>query len=297
MVDTLLRLREEFVDREVEIQRFRSMLDGDGTRLFCIRGAGGVGKSSLQAMMIHQVAQRKLSKAEIVWTDTRNYDYLGIMRKVRDDIDVEAFKPLTDLINYFTVPQYELRVELQGAQRISVLTGAKTKNTTFQGDVAGIAIKDMMLANPRDDMAVPDKEHIIRLTDSFLRCLKVAAKGELIVLFFDAVEKMSEETEAWLWGELLHTIREGRLPRVRAVLCGRAMRDLDRTWRDVAKVTDLQGLTSDNIRIYLERRGLHSKKAETLGDVLEIASEGNMLKLATIVDTLIQRKVGLANGG
>ena len=111
-----------------------------------------------------------------------------------------------------------------------------------------------------------------------------------------SVEKMTEETAGWLWGELLGAIR-GRLPSVCAVLCGHEMPDLDRSWQDVAEVADLHGLTSDYIGTYLERRGLDPVKAQTLADALEIASEGNMLKLATIVDTLIQRTQAQKNAG
>lgn len=297
MSSPLERLLAEFVDREGEIKRFRGMLDGGSPRVFCIRGGGGVGKSSLQAKMVHEVAQRNLRKAEIVWTDSRNHDYLNIMRKVRDDVDVEPFKPLTDLINYFTVAHYELRVELHGTAEVSVLSHAQITDTTIHGDVAGIVIKDLMLANPRDDMAVPESERMIRLTDTFLKCLTAAAGDETLVLFFDAVEKMTEETERWLWDELLGAIRDGRLPSVCAVLCGREMPDLDRTWRDIAEIADLQGLTREYIATYLERRGLDPEKSETLADALEIASEGSMLKLATIVDTLIQRTQADKNAG
>ena len=49
-------------------------------RIIAISGETGLGKSSLLARMIHEVAQRNLTKAEVTWTDTRKHDYLATMR-------------------------------------------------------------------------------------------------------------------------------------------------------------------------------------------------------------------------
>ncbi|HEY1384097.1 MAG TPA: hypothetical protein VGF43_10800, partial [Dongiaceae bacterium] len=134
------QLLAEFVDREDEMARFGTMLD-DATRgLMVVWGEGGVGKSSLQAKMKHELARRQVRKAEIVWTDTYAHDYLAIMRKLRDDLGVEHFKAFTDLVNYFTVPQYNLTINLEGAAKVSVLEGAKIEGSTV-GDIAGVVIK------------------------------------------------------------------------------------------------------------------------------------------------------------
>ena len=288
------RVLVEFVNREEEIERFRQMVRGEGPRLFCIRGEGGVGKSSLQAVMVHEVSQRRMRKAEVVWTASRNYDYLGIMRKVRDDVGGSAFEPLTDLINYFTVPTYNLRFE--GRQDISILEHGKLDNSQITGDVAGVLIKDMMLVYPRGDKAITEMERLAQLTDQFLECLKETRDDGDLVLFFDATEKMGQETQRWLWEELFGWICHGDPGGVYAVVCGRDVPALDRGWEGVADVADLQGLPAEKIVTYLERRGFPEEHAQVVAKTLAVTSAGNMLKLATDTDTLIRQLALDGNG-
>lgn len=192
MITELERRLAEFVDREEEMDRFCEMLDTGEKPIMVVWGDGGVGKSSLMARMIHEVAQRKMRKAEVTWTETRNYDYLAIMRKMRDDIGVDYFESFTDLVNFFTVPQYELKIQVDHAASIAVAKGAQIETSTV-GDIAGIVIKDSMLVVPRSDMAVPETERMARLTDRFLEDLTVALEsGPPLTVFFDAIEKMGE---------------------------------------------------------------------------------------------------------
>ena len=69
----------EFVDRTDEMERFVQLLGDGDPNIMCVSGNGGVGKSSLMAKMLHECAAREIRKSEVTWTETRNYDYLGIM--------------------------------------------------------------------------------------------------------------------------------------------------------------------------------------------------------------------------
>lgn len=198
-----------------------------------------MGKSSLQAEMIQEVQRRCMPRAHIVWTETRPYGYLGVMRKVRDDIDPRGFKPLTDLINYFTVARYELDVRLHGASRLSALQNATMQNSAI-GNISNVTIQDLRLDGARPDMAVPEDERMMTLTDSFLECLAKITTDRLTVLFFDATEKMRSETWQWLHNELLHKVCSGDLPFVRVVLCGRNAPEMPRAWRGAAEALHLQ---------------------------------------------------------
>src|SRR5437899_1373873 len=133
---------------------FCNMLDVDDVSIMVVTGDGGIGKSSLLARMMHECAQRKLRRADVVWTETRSHDYLAIMRKIRDDVGVESFHAFTDLVNYFTVPRYELSINVTGVRSIEVARGAAIEGSTV-GDIAGVIIKDSMLTIPRTDMAIP----------------------------------------------------------------------------------------------------------------------------------------------
>src|SRR5262245_34112208 len=86
-----------FVDRESEMQSFCRMLDeASGARpVLIVWGESGMGKTVLLSRMMHECSLRSLVKAEVLWSDTRSHDYLGVMRKVRDDVGAIKFQQST----------------------------------------------------------------------------------------------------------------------------------------------------------------------------------------------------------
>ena len=282
------RLLAEFVNRESEMARFCDMLDDSSVCVFAVWGGGGVGKSSLMAKMIHEVANRRLQKSEVTWTETRNHDFLAIMRKMRDDFGPQHFARFTDLVNFFTVPQYELKVTLEGAGKISVAEGATIEAGAQIGDIAGVIIKDATLTEPRSDMQVSTGERRARLTDAFVEGMATALGERSSAVFFDAAEKMTEETEDWVWRELLPAACEGRLGRVKFVLSGRRKPAVDRLWRNVIEVAELRPLEAKHVLSYLGRRGVSADDRAALADMLLVVTGGNMLELATHVDAYLK---------
>jgi len=275
-------LLAEFVNREDEVKAFTRLLE-DGTRtVLVVWGEGGVGKTSLQAKMKHELALRKLRKAEIAWNDTYNYDYLAIMRKLRDDCGVDHFKAFTDLVNYFTVPEYNLNINLQGG--VNVLQDAKLENTQVR-DITGIVIKDLMLDKPRTDKDVPESERVMRLTDAFIPGLAAAAAAEPFVVFMDAAEKMTDKTRSWIWDGLLTHARDGKLPGVKFVISGRAEPKPDASFKYTCQVRQLQPLKLEHIEAYLEKRGL--KQGREFAMLLLAVSKGNILELSNQVDAFL----------
>jgi hypothetical protein len=281
----LQRRLAEFVDRRTEMSRFCAMLDGNDKLITVIWGEGGLGKSSLLARMVHETAQRGLRKAEVVWTNTRKHDYLGVMRKIRDDLGVEAFKPFTDLVNFFTVPQYTLKIVAPGP--ISVAHQAQISNSTV-GDIAGVIIKDSMIVIPRSDLGVPETERMLQLTTRFIECLHACCAQGPVVLFFDTVEKMSVETHDWLWGELLAAVQDGRLPGVRCVLCGQTPPELEREMSRIVELAELHPLALDDVVEYLGRRGVKESDREVAAKFLLLSTKGKPLEVATMVDAYLQ---------
>ncbi len=293
-IDDQRRLAE-FVDREAEMARFCELLEfgPNAKRVLVISGDGGIGKSSLMARMLHECALQKKRRALIVWTDTRNHDYVAVMRSVRDEIGPTYFSAFTDLVNYFTVPRYTLTVKIDPASRLSIAEGMTVEGASKVGDIAGIVIKDSMLTFPRDDMAVPDAERIARLTDAFLEGLRSFAEREPLVVFLDAIEKMSEVTERWVWGELVEAIRCAQLPNTMFVLFGRKVRALGREWSDCSETAELRPLGFEDTVKYLERRGLPEAEREPVAQAWLVATNGAILplQLATYVDVyLLQHK-------
>jgi hypothetical protein len=219
------------------------------------------------------------------------------MRKIRDDLGPQSFGSFTDFVNYYTVPQYKLQIEITGGpQTISVAQGATiTQSTT--GDIAGILIKDVMLTEPRADMKVTQTERMAKLTDAFLDGMLLAVGGETVVVFLDAVEKMSDETRAWMWGELLAAVRDGRLARTKFVLCGREEPELDRSWRSAVEIARLAPLGEDHILSYLELRGVPVEGRVQLAKLLLVVTEGNLLEIATHVDSYLKLQARKGRSG
>lgn len=286
MTPELQRRLAEFVDRRSEMTRFSEMLEGNGKRFFAIWGDGGLGKSSLLARMIHEAAQRKLRRAEVTWTNTRNYDYLGVMRKVRDDLGVEAFNPFTDLVNYYTVDHYTLKIDVSGT--INVASGLKVENSHV-GDIAGVIIKDAMFVSSRSDQRISETERMIQLTGRFIECLVKISRAEPVLLFFDTTEKMTPQTRDWVWGELFAAMHDGRLPGVYAVWCGQDQPALERDMAPYVEAAELRPLEVEDIAEYLERRGVEPHSRQAIAEVLYVTTAGKPLQLATTVDAVLQR--------
>jgi hypothetical protein len=277
------RLLAEFVNREPEMARFCGMLDDPEAHVFVVWGPGGVGKSSLQAKMIHEVATRGLVKSEVIWSETRNHDLMAITRKVRDDLGPLSFAAFTDLVNFFTVPRHELKVTVEGQTSIEVARGASFQDSRA-GDIAGIMVKDVMIQEPWRDMHTSESERRARLTDAFLDGVAAALAERAAVIFFDATEKMTAETEKWVWGDLLPAVCEGRVGNAKFVLCGRAEPQIDRMLAAAIEVRQLQPLTRDYVYAYLQRRGVEEKDCAALADMLLLVTKGNLYDLATYVD-------------
>jgi GTPase SAR1 family protein len=298
MIGLLERRLAEFVDREEEMRLFCDALETGRKSILVVWGDSGLGKSSLLAKMIHECAQRRMVKAEVTWTDTRPYDYLGVMRKIRDDVlsslpgtpqnsdSIHPFNRFTDLVNYFTVEHYELVVRVEGVSSINVANQATIQGSTT-GDIGGIIVKDVMLNSARSDMAVPEAERMARLTDRFLEDLKRVGERERLVVFFDAIEKISLDTAKWIWGELLCAVRDGRLANTVFVLCGQNKPELDRDWSYAVEMAQLGPLPHKHIVDYLARRGVAENQREVLATMLEATTQGRIAQIATAVDTFL----------
>lgn len=280
------RRLSEFVDRRAEMSQFGEMLDGKGKRVFVIWGEEGLGKSSLLERMRHETSLRQLPKAEVTWTKTRNYDYLGIMRKVRDDLGAAAFNAFTDLVNYYTVNHYTLKVEVQG--NITVAQGLQVQNATV-GDIAGVIVKDAMFVGARADQLVSETEKMLQLTRRFVDCLAQVTATRPAVLFFDEMELMTASTNSWIWDELIGALRDGRLVNVYCVLCGKNEPTIDRDLELHVEARQLSPLELEDILEYLEKRGMDEPSRLPIARLALLETEGQPLKVASLVDRYMKK--------
>ena len=280
----------EFVDRIDEVERFCRMLESDEKHVMIVWGDAGMGKTSLRLRMVHECAQRQLRKAEVECGGTRTTGYQGIMRKIRDDVGLQYFNAFSDYVNFLTTPDYQPRISLnvsvQGMGSVDVARGAQISGAKV-GDIAGLVIKDNMLVLPRTDIAVPEEERMMRLTDRFIEGLSAALNEGMLVVFLDAVEKMSLTDGRWLWEELLLAMREGRLTGIKFVLCAQDRPQLDRDWRIFVEEAELQPLALEHIEAYLEKRGVEEAQREALAIMLLGNTKGKISLIAEQVDSFL----------
>lgn len=292
-MQTELEIRlAEFVDRDAEMKRFCDMFECSGKAIMFISGEGGYGKSSLLARMIHECAAKHLRKSEITWTETQNHDYLGIMRKIRDDVGPQYFQGFTTLVNQFTDPSVRITIAANTAN-INVAQGLTAENSSI-GDIGAIIVKDSMFVIPKGDRSVPESERMIPLTNAFLDNLATAANAMgPLVIFFDAVEKMTQETAKWVLGELLRAVQTGALPKVYFVHCGRQKPDVDRYMGSVVEEAELGPLGQKDIALYLEKRGIEQESRLPFSELLLTITKGNPLQIANYMDALLKRRTKL----
>jgi len=280
----------EFVDRTDEMERFCQMLESDEKHIMIVWGDAGMGKTSLRLRMVHECAQRMLRKAEVECGGTRNTGYLAIMRKIRDDVGLQYFNPFSDYVNFLTDPNYQPKISLdinvQGMKNVAVAHGAQISDSSV-GDIAGIVVKDNMLVLPRTDMAVPEEERMMRLTDRFIEGLGAALNEGKLVVFLDSLEKMAPDTDRWLWQEPLLAVREGRLTGIKFVLCAEARPQLDRDWRIFVEEAELQPLAIEHIEAYLEKRGVQEALCNGLAMYLLANTKGKISLIAEGVDAFL----------
>ncbi len=90
---------------------------------------------------------------------------------------------------------------------------------------------------------------------------------------------MSEGTRAWVWGELLKAVLNGRLTNVRFVLCGISHPPLDRDMDRIIDEAKLAPLGHADIVEYLALRGVEEKLRPDLADMLLGPTEGKPINL------------------
>jgi hypothetical protein len=286
----VLRRLSEFVDRDAEMAKFCAVLDGAKQPIMIVHGETGMGKTSLLMRMVHECSLRSMSKAEVAWSDSNPHDYIAVMRKIRDALGAGYFTAFTDLINYYTDAQYhpKLEVTLQVTGNISVASGMKIENSNV-GDIAGVILRDNMFVVPRANLAVPEAQRREELTKRFLLGLNLASQNSPIAVFFDATEKMSDDTRAWLWEQLLDSVRSGLLERVKFVLCGQQPPPQDRDWEDYRQAAALSPLGLKDIVAYLAKR--LPDQAETMrveaAKIFLATTKGLPMRVAADVDAYL----------
>jgi hypothetical protein len=278
-----------FVDRDNEMARFCALLESQGKMVMSVTGPGGIGKTSLLARMIHEIACREvITKVEVIFADGDPPEFMTVLRTCRDNIDPKAFNTFTDLVNYYTDPHYKVEVSLQGGT-INVGNNVTVTDGGSIGMIAGMVIKDAMFTSTRSDLGVTLAEQRARLTNLFVSCLAEAAKTrEQIVILIDGAEKMNEPTARWLWDAFIGGVDDKKIPNIRFVIFGRAKPSLEPWQEQFVELAELQALEIPDIVLYLEKRGVKAEVREAVADMVYVATGGNPFDVANRVSAFLK---------
>ena len=292
MADEILELYAEFVNRDTELKRFCGVLDEDKFTVMVIYGEKGIGKTSLLKRLIYECREvRKMRWARTYFVDaTRVYNYLTVMRAIRDAIGPEFFQPFTDLLNYFTKPDYELRIKMEGPE-VKILDGASLTSSSIK-EVTGnkVEIHDLNINTPREDKMIREEERMHRLTRQFLQDLTSALPNERIAIMIDDIEQMPAETQSWLWNELVRGVFDQDLKNIRFVFCIPDEPKLDEFMKRKVLSGALKVLSEKYVIEYLVKRQVGNDMIRpALATMIMGNSQGNPSLMVSLVNGFLDQ--------
>lgn len=286
-------LLKQFVDRIREMAEFTKMIKGSGVCLMCIQAPGGMGKSQLLHRMMDECDKQGMKWVSIEWEDSKKYNYLDIMREIRDQAKEDVlFQLFNDRVNSYMKPDYTLKIQLEGnaIEDVHILEGGDIKHsnvTVHAGHT--VEIRDCNISVPRPDRDLSGIE--FKLTEAFMPCLRALVSKAPLVVFLDALEKTDEPTRNWIGKQFLTQVRDREIENLFVVLAGRQEFPLDPSFFSCRVRYDLRPLEREHIRDYLLRQEFAREVSDVLVDTFYGWTKGEPLRLANAVEAVRQSMV------
>lgn len=251
-----------FVDREKQRQGFLKMLAKETPKqIMLVKAPTEMGKTWLIQRMRHECQVRNVPAALFDFRDRLPWDYLTILRQVRDQVGAAAFNAMTDAINNATGVTIQLdpgkvavNVDMQNSQ-ISAGGAVNVGNVN-------VVMDNFQFVQADSETARRNIE--IRITDAFFTCLLALVTTQTVVFLIDSAEVAPQATLDWLTANLLTRIRNQQLANVIVVLAGQEVPDLDDSWKDAVARTGLDLFDASNVQEYVTKRGLTGLDFTTL---------------------------------
>lgn len=264
----------EFVDRQEILGAFQRLRTGalNSKRVILLQGAKGVGKSFLLRRLREQCRQDRISHALLDLADLRGVEDIKIMRDVRDGIDAGEFGSFTDLLNYYTIEGYTMKLQVEVINRDNRPGGGVTIGDQAQvgGVIAGrdaIVIKDNNLTAPRRDIEIDKRQMQDALTLHFVKAVKAVCQQRQIVCLFDNVDSLGESTSYWFWRDLVGPlVEQGNFLAVLTMATGATSQAIDRWTQSAIESAALSNLSEPHVIEYLERRGVPEGERRAVAD-------------------------------
>lgn len=283
-------LLKHFVDRVREMAEFDKMLKGSGVYVLCIQAPGGRGKSQLLHRMMEECDLQGVSWVSIEWEDSRKYNYLDIMRQIREQSNQDVlFQLFNDQVNSYMKPEYTVKIQLEGStiENIHVLESGEIQQSNITVHAGhNVEIKDCNISIPRPDRDLGKIE--FKLTESFMPCLRTCTSKAPLVVFLDALEKVDDPTRTWISKEFLTQVRDHDINNLFVVLAGRQEFPLDPSFFSCRVVYDLRLLEREHIRDYLSKQGFVENVSDVLVETFYSWTQGDPLQLANAVEAVRQ---------
>jgi hypothetical protein len=292
----------EFVDRQEILGAFQRLRTGalDSKHVILLQGAKGVGKSFLLRRLQEQCRQDRISHALLDLADLRGVEDIKIMRDVRDGIGVGEFGSFTDLLNYYTIEGYTMKLQVEVINRDNRPGGGVTIGDQAQasGVIAGrdaIVIKDNNLLAPRRDIEIDKRQMQDALTSRFLEAVKAVCQQRQIVCLFDNVHSLGDSTSYWFWRDLVGPlVEQDNFLAVLTIATGTIPPAIDRWMQRTIENAALSNLSEAHVTDYLVRRGVPEGDRRAVANFVmsDVGRYGLPEEMARLVDIYLRPRPG-----
>jgi hypothetical protein len=275
-----------FVDRDRERRKFQKILDGESVqRIMMIRAGAGMGKTWLINNFRHECSCRQIPYAIIDFsTRSQGYNYLEVLRSIRDSLGAQNFNDFTVLVNQCFIRSNPF----QSLTDLSSTSSVDIKSSPQESSIDNVAGRDIIRDNNFFFTRPDTPPELLRsiLTDCFKNCLQKMIgnllPGQFIVWHFDSFEKIDPITREWILEEFLQEIKEQAISQLIIVLAGQDVPTLPLDWKLIASQYTLEPWTLNDYQEYLGKKQmeLDSKRIQAL----HRSYSGRPLDLAMWVD-------------
>lgn len=253
---------EWFVDREKQRQGFLKMLARETPKqIMLVKASTEMGKTWLIQRLRHECQARGVFVVHFDFRDRLPWDYLTLVRQVRDQVGPVFFNPMTEVINNATGVNIQL-----STQDIAVNVALQDSQIQAGGDVnvgnVNVVVDNFQFVQADSETARRTIE--MRITDAFFACLGALLAAQTVVFLIDSVEAAPPAALAWLESNLLLRIRGQQLPNLIVVMAGQETPDLDEGWRECVARTGLDLFDVGHVQEYVAKRGLTDLDFDTL---------------------------------
>jgi hypothetical protein len=275
-----------FIDRDRERKKFQKILNGTNSqRIMTIRGGPGIGKTWLINHFRYECSCQQLPYALVDFSArSQGYNYLEVLRSIRDALGPHYFNDFTDLVNQYFIHSNPFQSFGNAPSSSSVDIHSSPRESTIDNIAGRDIIRDNHFYFSRPE--TPRDLLCSNLTASFKQCLKTMMRslpaGQWIVWNFDSFEKIDPFTRDWLIEAFLREIKELTLNRLVIVIAGQEVPDLPLDWKFIASQNTLEPFSINDYHEYLGKKQMELEPKRI--QALHRTYSGRPLDLAMWVD-------------